>query len=781
VNQNNTGSVYIKYNPYIVETTLLFDAKCTNNADNIYIGEEPKEGSALRRSYHKGKRLQEWIDHLPKFLDESGREKSYPIIFHGTTLDYEDVKAIADANPTIIPQIAHIQGANPEDKLIELKAIFEESQRLGLENINEYKNTIETAFDKGFETYVIATVSAGKSTLINALLKQKLMPSKNEPCTAVVTRIYDTYGTAGFTAYAYGHDDNEPRVTIKELTLEAMQRLNSDPNITNIVIKGDISFLAAKGIPIVIVDTPGPNNSRNTDHKARTMKALESGSQSLIIFVLDATQNGTDSEALLLNDIAIAMKSSGKMSRDRFLFVVNKVDEFSEEPERINGMLIENRDALLKYGITDARIYPISAGVALTSITGIDKATGKARGAVEDMVNIRHLHLERPVDGINSHIPASASKEINIKLAEAIKTESNAEQALIHSGIPSLEAAIKEYIEKYARAMRIEEVSNRLRESLNTADKITRLNKSIMTDNEKRDNILAAVSELEIKIQNGRQGQKYYEDMLNIKMRTILDEVKYKIDELCDNFADEMVEYGTQYIKDRLSPNEAIIIEKELKDKYFHIENKLKSDLSALLDVGIRQSAEKFLEEYRNSIESLITKNEVGALSFDPFSLLEADLSIDTTIDEFIEKEEIFRKVKTGTHPKKNPEREGFWGFFKFWKSWRVDEDEFSIENYTERYFKWIDYSQKFIGNVRANITYACELAKEHAESNSEKMKIEFCAKFELLNKKLLKKTNALRNMSAKDVMLKDRISKNENLQKDIELLQIKLDNILEI
>lgn len=49
---------------------------------------------------------------------------------------------------------------------------------LGTKNSHKYDN-----FD------VVATMSAGKSTLINALLRQKLMPAKQEACTATITEI----------------------------------------------------------------------------------------------------------------------------------------------------------------------------------------------------------------------------------------------------------------------------------------------------------------------------------------------------------------------------------------------------------------------------------------------------------------------------------------------------------------------------------------------------------------------------------------------------------------
>ena len=42
-----------------------------------------------------------------------------------------------------------------------------------------------------FEVVVVATMSAGKSTVINALIGKELLHSANEATTATITRIHD--------------------------------------------------------------------------------------------------------------------------------------------------------------------------------------------------------------------------------------------------------------------------------------------------------------------------------------------------------------------------------------------------------------------------------------------------------------------------------------------------------------------------------------------------------------------------------------------------------------
>ena len=49
-----------------------------------------------------------------------------------------------------------------------------------------------------FTVAVIATMSSGKSTILNALLGYELLPSKNEACTAKTFKIKDVDGLAQF-------------------------------------------------------------------------------------------------------------------------------------------------------------------------------------------------------------------------------------------------------------------------------------------------------------------------------------------------------------------------------------------------------------------------------------------------------------------------------------------------------------------------------------------------------------------------------------------------------
>jgi DNA repair exonuclease SbcCD ATPase subunit len=402
------------------------------------------------------------------------------------------------------------------------------------------------------------------------------------------------------------------------------------------------------------------------------------------------------------------------------------------------------------------------------------------KAMAETMIEESELHLEQPIEGINSHIPVAAKSGIDKKLADAIGQSDNETQALIHSGVPSLEAAMREYIEKYAKAMRIGEVAEKLKASLDCAAKVAKLNDDITTDKRKREEILAAIDALEAQIESGVQG-KTYEEHLSKRIKDALDTVQKKIVELQREISDSVVDYCGVHKEDRLKPSEAESISRDWDEKFRHTESELKNRLSDCLLYGIKSSAEQFLEEYRRSVEIIMPRDEVGALPFDPFSLIGAELTIDSTIDSFTNKEEKSRQIKTGTEKKKNPEREGFLGLFKLNKPWLIDVDVFATEYYTEEYVEWVKYAQDVVGKVRAGIRRYCDEATEQAKANSDNMLADFKNKFNRLNKKLLKKASELREMSKNDETLKERIKKNQKLREDVKQLQARLNDILEI
>jgi predicted GTPase len=344
--------IFIKYNPYKVETKILID------------GKPVKANSALQVD---DRRLQEWIEELPRILVDECNTKSFKVKFHGTILDYEDLVSVAREakEKGIHITCEHIPAKEVKDKEKAIEQIFHDIQNGPFEELKQpdVKRAFEMAASSDFEVNVVATMSAGKSTLINALLRKKMMPAKQEACTATITKIKDK-DLDTFRATAYDQNGNL-LVAHPELTFSMMESLNSNPAVSTVQVDGDIPFVSSDDISLVLVDTPGPNNSRDPEHKAATYRMLSESSKTVVLYILNATQLAVNDDNDLLNHVADSMRVGGKQSKDRFVFVVNKLDDFKQGEDSVGQSIEKVRKYLEDKGIKNPNIYPAAALPAL--------------------------------------------------------------------------------------------------------------------------------------------------------------------------------------------------------------------------------------------------------------------------------------------------------------------------------------------------------------------------------------------------------------------------------
>ena len=272
--------VFIEYNPYTLKTKFTVDGK--QLAGNSKIAESIKPDS----------RLQEWVEKLPQALVDEFNDSNFQITFHGTVSDYEDLSEVfeqaKETNKFLSVAIDFIPAKEVAEKQKLVEQIFQDIQAGPFEELRDpaLKNAFENAKSSDFPICVVATMSAGKSTLINSLLERKLMPSKQEACTAIITKLKDVNGSKKWRAKVYDKGGTLLQ-TCNDLTYEDMERLNSDPRVSTIEANGNIPFVSSDEISLVLVDTPGPNNSRDPEHKAVQSKFLGQSSKALVLYIME--------------------------------------------------------------------------------------------------------------------------------------------------------------------------------------------------------------------------------------------------------------------------------------------------------------------------------------------------------------------------------------------------------------------------------------------------------------------------------------------------------------
>lgn len=460
--------IEITHNPFTVDTTFLFN------------GNIPAYGCKL--SSYRETRLQLWVESLFDELAELfNGDNNYKVIFKGVESDYLDVveaaqKAIAEKGMQVEVKWKPVQPT--EKRLEQIKELVDQVKenpdfKVYLEENDEVRTRLEEAFNRDFDVYVVATMSSGKSTLINAMLGADLLPAANEATTATIARITDN-GSMKEGVFSAKRFDSESQLVdqVDEVDAEILKEWNICPKTKLIDIEGNIQAIEERDdVRLVLTDTPGPNNSQDIEHRRTTMGFIQDSNRNpLILYVLNATQLGTNDDKNLLGLVAEIMRKGGKQSKDRFIFVVNKMDMFDpEKGENVGNALIQMKKYLKANGIDNPHIYPVSAYFTHLLRKPSDQHTRKERG---DMRSLADLFEEEDSMDMMQYMSLTSRVKENLK-------SKNYSTLFLRSGLPAVEAMIDEYIDKYNLPHRLKRAYDALSQvidrGLNEADLIRQL------------------------------------------------------------------------------------------------------------------------------------------------------------------------------------------------------------------------------------------------------------------------------------------------------------------
>lgn len=266
---------------------------------------------------------------------------------------------------------------------------------------------------------VTANMSAGKSTLLNALIGKKMNKTQNDACTAkihyVMNKAFEDY-----LSYELDYD----------LELDASQEIlmeDNEHNGSNKIYVGTRFRSAAEiDIPICFIDTPGVNSSQNHEHRIISEQCIRTTDCEKLMYVMNGENIGTDDERKHLEFVAENYKG-------RIIFVINKLDRYRKEDSILDTLQQVKKD-LEQIGFKNPVICPVSAYAAyLAKMNLFD----------EDL-------NDDELDELNGFYRKLCKAEYNLNQYYAdnyqniIASEDNNKQLLLHSGILSLEKILYE-------------------------------------------------------------------------------------------------------------------------------------------------------------------------------------------------------------------------------------------------------------------------------------------------------------------------------------------------
>ena len=760
--------VFIKYNPYKLETELTVDGK--KLAQNSQIGERILPGS----------RLQEWVEDLPQNLIDEYNDNDFDIVFHGTLLDFEDLTEAfthASERGELTAKLDRIPAKETSDKELLIDEVFKEIQGGPFDELRDVEiiSAFQHAKSSDFEVCVVATMSAGKSTLINSMLGTMLMPSKQEACTATITRIKDTDDADTWRAKVY-NKDNCLIETHENLTYATMERLNSNENVSLIKATGNIPFVSAGDVSLVLIDTPGPNNSRDPEHKKVQSEFLNKSSKSLVLYIMEGTF-GSDDDNTLLQRVADNMKVGGKQSKDRFIFVVNKMDGRRKEDGDTAQTLDRIRAYLKGHGITNPNLFPAAALPALNirliqSGADVDEDTlEETKMKVRKLNRNESLHFEE-----YASLPASIRNDIKMRLADA-KNNSDAEaEALIHTGVISIEAAIRQYVQKYAKTAKIRNIVDTFMHKLDEVGCFEKTKQELAKNHEDGERIVRQIEAISNKVDDVKAAQQF---------RNAVDDAVIKVSDDAKDIIDSIVQKYQAKIRQKIDELRGQELDmNEVMDEVGRLERyakKLEPDFQAELDELIHENLVKtsnaLLQEYKKKLASLtseIDPNALTGISIDPLKLMGG--TVPTADDFSVTKLVQSKEVENGKEWVENTNKK----WYKPW-TWFQEKGYYRIKYKTVKYVSAADLAQEFFAPIKENVVNNGESAQRHAIRQSNRIADSFNKEFERLDDVLKQKLSELESYATDKTQAEERIKETEKRLAWLEVIKNRVASILEI
>lgn len=574
------------HNPFKNKTDFFL------NGDNFIHGKYPTFSE---------QRLQMWISQFFQVVADSLQTKEFFVDFTGVPSDCADVEeAIQQANASgfkITYQFTQIRSQN--ERIWDLEKLVKEIRENPILNQIIPEEEWNDAMDKYFDAWVIATMSSGKSTFINALLGSKVLPAFQEDTTASITEIIDDkkFAQGEFSASRFNEKGGElnkdlelnlltpeqadkSRAILAEWNADTKNQEKPENERTNLIeLKGNVSGVQERAnVQLRITDTPGANTDKSnaSQHALTSRKMLKDELRNpLVLYVLRGDNLSVNDDNTFLSEMSSIMKEKGKLAQDRFIFIVNKMDVFFNKDESIEATLNRVRNYLSKFGIKNPYIFPVC------SLLALELKNQQLNPALlsED--------TQDDIDGLSKKINRKDERDLNqyMPLSEKVKnrlTEKQLAPELYRTGIPAVELVIDEYISKYHVIYRIERIQEVITDLLRRAYNSDAYKVALEDIKGQEEQLKHAIQYLNDSEEKEKSIQNYIDSLnaVNIIPENIINSFK----------------------------NESRILEEEFAkwEKEFNIDEPIERELSPKLDkvsTGIRWACEEIVFNLTNGIE----------------------------------------------------------------------------------------------------------------------------------------------------------------------------------
>ncbi len=253
---------------------------------------------------------------------------------------------------------------------------FAEKTLISIDMVKAWMDARKHAQSRERSVFFTATMSAGKSTLINSIIGEDLSGTKKAACTSNIIKFHAAPNINNIYTIINADGEHYLREAgpVPEYIRNSAQQID---------IVGYFSSVLHEG-KYTLVDTPGVNSSLNPQHKQLTRKELSDNNPEILVYVIPVDTYGSEDD---YNHLKYILK---KVLYGRIIFVVNMMDTYDPEDDSVDGILQDIRSHLSEIGFENPMVCPISAkaGLLIKKMVQNTAMTENERERAEDFMKL---------------------------------------------------------------------------------------------------------------------------------------------------------------------------------------------------------------------------------------------------------------------------------------------------------------------------------------------------------------------------------------------------------
>ena len=340
----------------------------------------------------------------------------------------------------------------------------------------------------------------------------------------------------------------------------------------------------------------------------------------------------------------------------------------------------------------------------------------------------------------------------------------------------SVEAAIRQYVEKYAKTAKIKNIVDTFMHKLDEVGCFEETKRELAKNRDESEKIVKHIEAIRANVDDVNNAKKF-KDAVDDSVIKVNDATKNVINGVVEKYQARLTKRIDDVRGEELEVAEAQYEVERLERFAKKLEPDFQTELDELIHDGLIGTSSALIEEYKQRLASFVKNIELDNIvniSIDPIKLMKGTV---ISADDFsIKKLVQSKEVEDGREWVENTDK-------KWWKPWTW----FQEKGYYRTKYKKVKYvdaselAQQFLAPIQEVIYDNGDGARQHALKQSNRIANSFNEEFKRLDSILKQKLSELESFAVDKEKAEERICASEKKLKWLETVKTEVESILEI